>query len=68
MSPSVSLDVAHLLIFLESGAVFMAVSYELPEQREHVTWFPLVYTRLRLTPLCQSGSRHHFQWVRVLPF
>lgn len=47
MSPSVSLDVAHLLISLQSGAVFMAVSYELPEQCEHVvTRFPLICTHL----------------------
>jgi hypothetical protein len=69
MSPFASLDVTHLLISLQSGAVFMAVSYELPEQCEHVvTRFPLVCTHLTLTPLCQSGSRHHFQWVRALPF
>ena len=36
MPSSVSLDVAHFLISLQSGAVFMAVSYELPEQCEHV--------------------------------
>ena len=47
----------------------MAVSYELPEQCEHgVTRFPLVCSHLALTPLCQSESRHHFQWVRALPF
>lgn len=69
MSPSAFLDVVHLLISLQSGAVFMAVSYELPEQCEHViTRFSLVCTHLTLTPLSQSGSRHHFQWVRGLPF
>ena len=36
MSPSASLYVAHLLVLIQSGAVFMAVSYELPEQCEHV--------------------------------
>jgi hypothetical protein len=51
LSPSASLEVAHLLISLQSGAVFMAVSYELPEQCEHVTRFPLVCTHLTLTPL-----------------
>lgn len=54
---------------LQSGAVFMAVSYELPEQCEHVaTRFPLVCALLTLTPLCHSESRYHFQWVRALPF
>jgi hypothetical protein len=44
-SSSASLDVAHLFISLQSGAVFMAVSYELPEQCEHVvTRFPLLYS------------------------
>jgi hypothetical protein len=50
MSPSASLDVAHLFS-LQSGAVFMAVSYELPEQCEHVVTFPLVCIHLTLTPL-----------------
>jgi hypothetical protein len=67
MSPFVPLDVAHILVSLQSGAIFMAVSYELPVQCEHVTRFPLVCTHLTLTPLCQSGSRHHFQWVGALP-
>lgn len=36
MSRSASLDVAYLFISLQSGAIFIAASYELPVQCEHV--------------------------------
>ena len=58
-----SFDKTHLL---ESGAVFMAVSYELPEQRE--SCIPSSPPRVHLSYADESRSRYHFQRVRALPF
>jgi hypothetical protein len=54
------------LFFSQSGAIFMAVSYELPEQCEHVTRFPVVCIHLTRTPVSKRITTSFSMGARSL--